>query len=426
VSDIDVHKDALFDSRVRAVLQVGHNEYWSAEMRDHLEATRDRGKGLGFFTGDTGGWACRFEDSPLGQNRIQVCYRDPSLDPVTAGEPSRASSLWARAPLARPTHQLFGMGSLGGLQRSADWVVAGASTVRQLFVGTGLQAGDVVRNLVGYECDGLWASGAGQDLPAGIEVLGRAQVSLAEPGQGRDDPGVRYQFGRAQLPSLGWFSSMFETSRPWVLYVSLNGAPFNAQLQYVPGTGAPRRYSGDGAEYAVLPVGAAFVQPGWHTLERDLEADYTAGFGSPAGSAVRVDSLFWRGSLSIGATNISSPGGKLTSMLLDQAETDQPPGWRREGGIGDVGVLPLGPSSEPVLGLRAARPNDEADSVFMRSPTGAPIVAVGSIQWSWALDSFGQHVDAEGRRTEVDPRIQALTRNMLQVLLGRDTGELSS
>jgi len=251
ISDLDVHQDSEIDSRARAVLQVGHNEYWSKEERDHLESARDRGKGLGFFTGDSGVWAVRFEDSALGRNRVEVCYRDPALDPVAAVEPSRTTTEWKDPPLNRPTHQFIGVGSGGGVKRSADWVVEGVDSAPTLFANTGFQSGDVVLNLVGYEYDGLWTPGAaaGAEVSAGVRILGRARVN---------------------------------------------------------------------------------------------------------------------------------------------------------------------PSREAQANGRAA----EAHTVALRAPNRGLIVAVGTIQWSWALDGYGRHADDEGRETPVDPRIQALTRNILEALRG--------
>jgi hypothetical protein len=75
----------------------------------------------------------------------------------------------------------------------------------------------------------------------------------------------------------------------------------------------------------------------------------------------------------------------------------------------------------PVLSVRTEVPgrrSDEAHTVLIRTPVGGSIVAVGSIQWSWALDSYGAHVDADNRETKLDPRVQALTRNMLRALRG--------
>src|SRR5262249_2847322 len=110
VTDVELHSDPQFDRRAAAVIMGRHRETWAKEMRDHLEAARDRGTGLGFFTGDTGNWAVRFEDSPLGPNRVLVCYRDAALDPVAKTGPSRVTTQVWQTPLNRPLQPFIGVG----------------------------------------------------------------------------------------------------------------------------------------------------------------------------------------------------------------------------------------------------------------------------------------------------------------------------
>src|SRR5207302_2613977 len=49
---------------IYAFLSVGHDEYWSWQMRDNVEHARDVGINLGFFSANTAYWQVRFEDSP--------------------------------------------------------------------------------------------------------------------------------------------------------------------------------------------------------------------------------------------------------------------------------------------------------------------------------------------------------------------------
>ena len=59
-------------------------------------------------------------------------------------------------------------------------------------------------------------------------------------------------------------------------------------------------------------------------------------------------------------------------------------------------------------------------TVALRSTGGGLIVPVGTIQWSWALDGYSHHVDTSGNETKVDPRLQALTRNIVRQLVGSE------
>jgi hypothetical protein len=83
-------KNRLLDYAV--FLSVGHDEYWSQEMRDAMTAARDAGVHLGFFTGNTGYWRIRFEPDPITHepDSVLVTYKttqsgppDPSGHPTT-------------------------------------------------------------------------------------------------------------------------------------------------------------------------------------------------------------------------------------------------------------------------------------------------------------------------------------------------------
>src|SRR5213593_462824 len=82
-TDVDTHANGAELLNHKAFLAVGHDEYWSKEMYDAAEAARNAGVNLGFFGADDIGWQIRFEASILGAtNRVIVCYRDASIDPV--------------------------------------------------------------------------------------------------------------------------------------------------------------------------------------------------------------------------------------------------------------------------------------------------------------------------------------------------------
>jgi hypothetical protein len=52
VSDFDLHGGTAQLDHARALIVAGHNEYWSPQMRDHVEDARDRGLNLGLFGAD--------------------------------------------------------------------------------------------------------------------------------------------------------------------------------------------------------------------------------------------------------------------------------------------------------------------------------------------------------------------------------------
>ena len=59
-SDLELHPEIL--KHYRLVLSVGHDEYWSSPMRDHLESFI-RGGNAAFFSGNTSFWQVRSEDA---------------------------------------------------------------------------------------------------------------------------------------------------------------------------------------------------------------------------------------------------------------------------------------------------------------------------------------------------------------------------
>lgn len=74
----------------------GHDEYWSAARRANVQAARDAGVSLAFFTGNGMFWKTRWENSIDGTNtpnRTLVCYKetlafakiDPSDPPTSTG-----------------------------------------------------------------------------------------------------------------------------------------------------------------------------------------------------------------------------------------------------------------------------------------------------------------------------------------------------
>ena len=75
----DVDSDLNGDPRAQGVLSVGHDEYWSGAQRANVEAARDAGVNLAFFSGDESFWKTRWENSidPSGTPyRTLVCYKE--------------------------------------------------------------------------------------------------------------------------------------------------------------------------------------------------------------------------------------------------------------------------------------------------------------------------------------------------------------
>lgn len=189
--DMDARPELL--DHYRLVLSVGHDEYWSMGMRDHLERFIGNGGNVAFFSGNTCCWQVRPEDG----GRALACWKQAFGDDPAyrSGDHRRLTSLWSHHLVGRPENTLTGVGFLwGGYHRSHGQLMDGPGSYTAhrpdhwLFAGTGLKPGEPfgarlpAYKVVGYECDGCqltWKDGlptpTGADgTPADFSVLATA------------------------------------------------------------------------------------------------------------------------------------------------------------------------------------------------------------------------------------------------------------
>ena len=172
-SDLEFHPEIL--KNYKLVLSVGHDEYWSTPMRDHLEQFITDGGNVAFFSGNTCCWQVRSEDN----GRALACWKQSFQDdPLFAsGNNKLLSTIWSHHLVNRPENQLTGVGFLwGGYRKShgqfmterAEFTAHRAD--HWLFEGTNLKRNDAFGGgdkngkdkVVGYECDGCeleWKDG---------------------------------------------------------------------------------------------------------------------------------------------------------------------------------------------------------------------------------------------------------------------------
>ncbi|MGC9960419.1 MAG: N,N-dimethylformamidase beta subunit family domain-containing protein [Acidimicrobiales bacterium] len=158
----DLHTvPGLLDGR-RLYLSVGHDEYWSWEMRDAVESFVKAGGNAVFLSGNTSFWQVRLEDD----GATMIGYKDQfKKDPVYDTDRQHLlTSMWSDHLIARPENEMTGVSfSRGGYHRIGKAVAVGAGgyTVYRpehwVFEGTEVVYGDVIGAssvTVGYECDG--------------------------------------------------------------------------------------------------------------------------------------------------------------------------------------------------------------------------------------------------------------------------------
>ncbi|WP_309238604.1 N,N-dimethylformamidase beta subunit family domain-containing protein [Actinoplanes aureus] len=84
IAGVDADRDGARLRNHKAFLSVGHDEYWSGPQRANVEAARDAGVNLAFFSGNEVFWKTRWENS----YRTMVCYKEThangKIDPTAA------------------------------------------------------------------------------------------------------------------------------------------------------------------------------------------------------------------------------------------------------------------------------------------------------------------------------------------------------
>lgn len=191
-ADLEFRPEIL--KNYRLVLSVGHDEYWSAPMRDSLEAFIAKGGNAAFFSGNTCFWQVRSEDNGKALTSWKA---DFDKDPVYQQADKRLlSGMWSNVLVGRPENTLTGVSfTYGGYHKFFEFGGDGCYTVHQpehwIFAGTGLKQGDKLGQkdqIVGYECDGCQMTDlkSGRPVPThkdgtpeSFQILGSAPAGLS-------------------------------------------------------------------------------------------------------------------------------------------------------------------------------------------------------------------------------------------------------
>lgn len=173
-------------------VSVGHDEYWSAAMRDAVEGFVARGGNAAFFSGNAAFWQIRHEDDATAQ----VSYKlEPERDPLFGTDRQRnVATMWSDPLAGRPENEMTGVSfTRGGYAHLPNAPGNGGYTVWRpdhwIFAGSGLGYGDLLGAdpvVVGYECDGCAMNlrdglpvPTGEDgTPADFEILATAAAHL--------------------------------------------------------------------------------------------------------------------------------------------------------------------------------------------------------------------------------------------------------
>ena len=176
VSNLDTHADPAGLMRARGFLSVGHDEYYSIEMFNHLKGAIANGLHVAFLSGNT---CCgRIDPRPSTDGRPnRIFSRTDRYGPRDAKE--RFNSIFQLPHESPNENTLIGARSTGEVTGGADWVCA--TEGHWLFEGTGMKKGDGIPGLVGWEWHGEPA-----DIP-GLQVVATAMTT-----DGRGNPHGQY------------------------------------------------------------------------------------------------------------------------------------------------------------------------------------------------------------------------------------------
>ena len=173
-TDIDLHADPHLLDGARAVITLGHDEYWSAAMRAATTAARDRGVNIAFLGGNEVYRHIRLAPTPLGEDRLQIGYKSFDEDPASRTDPDDATQDWRQPPHPRPESVLVG-GYYSCFPGRADLV----ATDSQNWLLRGIvRDGEHLPGVVGVEYSRVNLS---VPTPRPIEVLSTRRSGAAPP-----------------------------------------------------------------------------------------------------------------------------------------------------------------------------------------------------------------------------------------------------
>ena len=192
----DLHKaeanHAALLGNYRLMVAVGHHEYWSKEMRDHVENFVSAGGNAAFFAGNTCWFQVRFD---LNTSRV-ICYKDKAFDPYRPLFAPLTTYNWWDEPVSRPETSLTGVSWLDATDGVGDFTVRKESANHWIFVGVDVSARFGAATLADSETDGKQPRDKGQH--SGV-YSPSSFIVLAEEGSKVD--------GVPNAATLGIFSS---------------------------------------------------------------------------------------------------------------------------------------------------------------------------------------------------------------------------
>ena len=172
-TDVDLHTRPELLMNHRCLFSLGHDEYWSQPMRQGAAQANASGVNLAFLGANACYRQIRMEPSSIGPNRLEVCYKSASEDPMARESPELTTVNWGQSPVSQPESTLIGA-MYQSVGAKADTVVTDASS--WYFDGCNLKDGQAFPQTILGEYDRYVPSFPG---PRNADVLTHSPV----PGQ---------------------------------------------------------------------------------------------------------------------------------------------------------------------------------------------------------------------------------------------------
>jgi len=201
ITDLELDNNVASLKNTNAILYGGHGEYWTANMRQVLQASVDSGINFVSFGGNAGYAHPRLQ----ANDRQLVMWRSSLADP-NRNDPVLATTGWRQIPISQPEATLLGAQYVG-LGVSADYTIPHPN--RWPF--TTMTHPGVLKSIVGREVDSpLYSIGPAVEVLAdsAIDFHGKAVTIMATYYTNAKNAGV------IDISTNGWTCAMDDIC-PW-------------------------------------------------------------------------------------------------------------------------------------------------------------------------------------------------------------------
>jgi hypothetical protein len=168
VTDVDLEQYPDLLAGAKAVVSMGHDEYWSLTMRAALQTAVQAGTNVAFFGANGIFRRIRLASTRLGPDRLEINYKIAAEDPLYGSNDAAVTANWPAPPHPDPESSL--LGDQYACNREQDRNAAGVVVEPQswFFAGVQVTRGEQLPGLIGPETDAVQL---GYPTPRPIEVV---------------------------------------------------------------------------------------------------------------------------------------------------------------------------------------------------------------------------------------------------------------